>query len=205
MNNTAKIAEFSANPRKLMGRKTNDGFINPTNKQQPQHSAWRAFQAGMQILQNYAGRSPANSETIAKANLRLLHRSLLSDPRYVQSLKNASNKEASNSFPISRCIFHNDGLRADLITLKSGTTIQINPQQNICAMYLSIIGKPSIHSSDSLPLLNKRWWNRYCHANQGVSLKNGDSMFVSPMKTTKNRLTAEKDECILLRIQLPNR
>jgi hypothetical protein len=204
MNNTVKIAEFSVNPAKLVGRKTNDELLNPTNQQQPQHSAWREFQAGMQILQNFSGRSPANSETIAKANLRLLHRSLLSDPRYVQSLKNARNKKTPNSVPISRCIFHNNGLRADLITLKSGTTIQLNPQQNICAMYLSIIGKPSIQSSDSRPPLNKHWWNRYYHANQGVSLKNGDSLFVSPKKTTKNRLTAEKNECILLRIQLPN-
>jgi len=187
MNNTAQYAEYS---------------FNSIKQRKPHHEAWGAFQAGMQFLQKYAGRSPGNSENIAISNLRLLHQSLLKDPNYTQSLKKASERIASNCLPSSQCIFNDKGLRADLLTLKSGTTIQLTSHQNSCAMYLSITGKPSINLHDNTQSENKDWWDRYRWPNHEQSINNGDAVLISPQKQTKKLLTAKKNKYVLLRIQL---
>lgn len=204
MNTNTQFAEFSSNSVSDRIRHMPKKAALRHIRGRSQHDAWGAFQAGMQVLRSYAGRSPANPEAIAKANLQLLHRSLLRDPSYTQSIKTASGNYSSNHLPKSLCIFNNKTLRADLLTLQSGTTIQLKPHQDSCAMYLSITGKPSIESADTVHVPNKHWWDRYRHQNHEQSLKNEDSIIVSSMKTKKRLLTAKKKECVLLRIQLPN-
>lgn len=204
MYDNTQFVEFSSNSIKASGTQTADRAQNRTHLGRPHHAAWGAFQAGMQFLQKHAGRSPGNSENIAISNLRLLHRSLLKDPSYTRSLKTAHNKISNNSLPSSLCIFDDGGLRADLLTLKSGTTIQLASHQNSGAMYLAITGTPSIHSAESTPLLNKYWWDRYRWPSNVGALKKGDAVLISSQKQSKQLLTAEKKECVLLRIQLQN-
>lgn len=204
MNNNAQLAEYSSNSFKVRGTRAPDAASHQRNLGKSQHAVWGAFQAGMQVLQNYAGRSQANPERIAKANLQLLHQSLLKDPNYSRSLKNASNT-GTNSLPSSHCVFENKGLRADLLTLKSGTTIQLKPHQDRYAMYLAITGKPSIQSPDNIISLSKHWWERYRQESHGKLLKNGDAIIMSSNGKAKKLLTAEKKECVLLRVQFANR
>ena len=204
MNNNAQFADFSFNSIQAHGTQNTAKAINHINLRNPHHAAWGAFQAGMRFLQQYAGRSPDNSETIAKSNLQLLHRSLLKDPSYTQSLKDARKRISGSNLPNSCCIFNDTDLRADLLSLNTGTTIQLKAPQDSCAMYLSITGKPSIQSPDlSLPS-DKHWWQRYLREDHGESLKNGEAVIISSRGRIKRLLTAEKKECILLRIQLPN-
>ena len=204
MNNIAQFAGFSPNSASTRVAQTVNKVTRKTNLGESQHGAWGAFQAGMQVLQNYAGRSPANLETIAKSNLQLLHRSLLNDSNYAQSVKKARNTIFSDSRPSSHCVYNNRTLRADLLTLQPGTTIQLRSQHDSCAMYLSISGKPSIQSADMTQPLIKHWWDRYRQQNQKESLKNQQTLIISSQHKNKTLLTAEKKECILLRIQLPN-
>ena len=204
MYNNTQFAEFSSNSMEAPAAQTTAKATHRASLGRPHHSAWGAFQAGIHFLQKYAGRSPGNSEDILISNLQLLHRSLLKDPSYAQSLKIANNRIANNGLPSSHCIFDEKGLRADLLTLTSGTTIQLASQQNSCAMYLSIIGKPSIHLSENTPRLHKCWWGGYRYSSHGEVLKSGEAMLVSSQKQIKKLLTAKKSECILLRVQLLN-
>ena len=204
MNNNAQFADFSSNSVNLADVQT----VNPVSPRRgigrSQHVVWGAFQAGMQALQYYAGRSPANPESIAKANLQLLHHSLLEDPSYTQSLKMAHSKNGNN-LPSSNCIFENNGLRADLFTLKPGNTIQLKSHQGRYAMYLSITGKPSVQSPNNVVALKKYWWGRYRQEQPRKLLKNGDAVVAATSGGIKRSLTAEKKECILLRVELPSR
>lgn len=202
MYNNTQFAEFSSNSTKTPDAQTMPGALHQAYTGRPHHAAWGAFQAGMQFLQKYAGRSPGNSENIAISNLQLLHRSLLKDPSYAQSLKKASFRIATSGLPSSHCIYNEKDLRADLLTLRPDTTIRLTSHQDSCTMYLSISGKPSMQSPDNTHVLGKHWWNRYRQSNHGESLQNGDAVLISPQKQTNKLLTAEKSECILLRIHI---
>lgn len=204
MNNNAQFTDFSSKSFTIGDTLTMDPVSHRRNMEKPQHAVWAAFQAGMQALQHYAERSPANPESIAKSNLQLLHRSLLTDPSYTQSLAKAHNKNANN-LPRSSCVYENSGLRADLLTLKSGTTIQLKSRQDRCAMYLSITGKPSIQSPNNVVTLNKHWWTRYRQEKHGKLLKDGEAVVVLPYGEIKRFITAKTKECILLRVQLPSK
>ena len=202
MKHNVKLAEFSSNS------------ILPSDDRRPSHSTyshsqesgrtatWGAFQAGMHVLQKYAGRSPANPESIAKANLQLLHRALLKDPSYVQALQNAYSGAATHDLPTSHCIFSNQILRADFLTMKSGSSIQLKSNVKKCSMYLSIAGKPSIQTANN-PLVNKkRWWNQRVMPQHPQLLKNGDSVIMPAGCKGEKKLFADNQECIFLRIQL---
>lgn len=202
MHNNSQFAEFSSNSSRTPHAQITPRGSYQANPERPHHAAWEAFQAGMQFLQKYEERSPGNSENIAISNLQLLHRSLLKDPGYAQSLKQASFNIATSGLPSSHCIFNEKDLRADLLTLKPGTTIRLASHQDSCTMYLSISGKPSMQSPDNTHVLSKHWWNRYRRSNHGVSLKNGNAVLISPQGQTNKLLTTEKNECILLRIQI---
>lgn len=118
MSNNTQFAEISSNSFPTHSIQPTDIASLQKKVSKPHHAAWSAFQAGMQILQHYAGRFPANPEAIAKANLQLLHQSLLNDPSYIQSLKKVRNRN-TNSLPNSYCIYETKGLRADLLTLNA--------------------------------------------------------------------------------------
>jgi len=199
---TAQFAGISSNS----GTSKNNRFANPAKSlgisELPRHAAWGAFQAGMRFLQKYSGRSTANSGTIAKSNLQLLHRTLLKDPSYSQTLQKVIEKGASNKFPASHCVFVSQELRADLITIQSGTSIQLNPRQAEISMYLSISGKPLIQSDEQPLRTSKNWWNRSCQTGDTEVLKNGDAVLVSSDWNKDKRIIAEKKGCVLLHIQL---
>ncbi len=202
-NHNAKPDGVSSNPDASQNNQIAKQIKNAADSGRQRHAAWGAFQAGMQILQKYAERSAANSETIAKSNLQLLHRALLRDPEYSQTLQKALEKKTSNSLPTSHCVFVSQELRADFLTLQSGTFIQLKPHQERLSMYLAITGKPLLQSADRPAPTTQHWWNRYGQIEGVKALKNGDAIFVSNYWATEKRITAEKKECILLRIQLP--
>jgi len=167
------------------------------------HAVWKEFQAGMYVLRKYACHSSANSTAIAKSNLQLLHRTLLKDPDYSQRLQAASSKGAKSSLPTSHCVFANHELRADILTLQSGTAIQLNAHDERFAMYLSITGKSLIQPEKAPLPITRKWWERP-RLPQGVeSLKNGDAVVVNHKGNRNKQIIADKSDCILLRIQLP--
>lgn len=201
MTHNAKFAEFSS--KSIAPRDDREIFYTTYLEVQEtaRPAAWGAFQAGMHVLQKYAGRSPANPEAIAKANLQLLHRSLLKDPSYAQALQKVYDGAATHDLPTSHCIFANQNLRADFLTLKSGNAIQLKPYLKRCSMYLSIAGKPSIQTTNDAPENKKRWWKQRVDSQQPQSLKNGDAVIILKGWNSEKQLVAKEQECILLRIQ----
>lgn len=200
MDRTTQFAEYL--PNLITPRITQDCDKAAITRKpmRPAHATWRAFQAGMEVLHTHARRSAANPRTIAKANLQLLHRALLRDPAYILSLKNASNSAGGHRVPASYCIFEHKNLRAELLALQSGTTLQLKSQPGSYAMYLSIRGNPSLHCPDSTTTARKHWWVRYRQTPQEEFLKDEAAVFISPPQTSTLSLTATTKECILLRI-----
>ena len=201
MTHNAELAEFSSksiaprDDREIFNAK----YLEAQETARP--AAWGAFQAGMYVLQKYAGRSPANPEAIAKANLQLLHRSLLKDPSYAQALKKVCDGTATHDLPTSHCIFANQNLRADFLTLKSGNAIRLKPYLKKCSMYLSIAGKSLIQSTNDAPENKKSWWKPRADSHHLQSLKNGDAVIILRGWNEEKQLVAKEQECILLRIQ----
>ncbi|MDT8384632.1 MAG: hypothetical protein RRB22_09465 [Gammaproteobacteria bacterium] len=202
MDSTTQFAEYLPNLISTRITQDRDKAAITKKPMRPDHATWRAFQAGMQALQNYAQRSAANPRAIAKANLQLLHRSLLRDPAYIQSLKNASNSMGGYRLPASYCIFEDNHLRAELINLQSGTTIQLKSQPGSYAIYLSIRGNPSLYRPDSTTSARNHWWDRYRQTKHEEFLKNEAAVFISSLQKSTEMLTATTKECILLRIQI---
>lgn len=198
----SRFAEISSNSVSLSDIRTSSQVKYLGNQETSLPAVWGAFQAGMHVLQQYAGRSPANPETIAKANLQLLHRSLLKDPDYVQALQKVFEGAATYGLPTSHCIFTNQSLRADFLTLKSGSSIQLKPHLKRFSMYLSISGRPLLQTVNHSPLNTKSWWNRYTQSEHSQSLKNGEAIVISEAWKGEKRLVAEENECIFLRIRL---
>lgn len=214
MDTTTQFAEYLPNLIITHITQVRDKAAATGKPMRSYYATWRAFQAGMQVLQNHAQRSTANPRAIAKANLQLLHRSLLRDPAYIQSLKNASNRVCrpsnrdcshrvySQILPTSYCIFEDNHLRAELITLQSGSTIQLQSKPGCYSMYLSIRGNPSFSRPESTTSARKHWWNRYRQIKHEEFLKDEAAIFISPQQNNTKRLTATSKECIFLRVQV---
>lgn len=172
------------------------------------HAAWSAFRDGMQVLQRYACHSAADSAAIAKDNMRLLHKSLLDDPRYRQRLKQANGNIAKLS--ALHALLATQGLRADLITVQKGHFIRLSPHRGKLSMFMAISGKAIIEQTtqstdQSAPSPQRKpWWTRLKHDNQTErTLRNGDVMLVSPGRNEGNVLTAQERSCVILSVSLP--
>ena len=182
---------------------------HPTNtKNLPRHAAWGAFQAGMQILQRYANKSTADPVAIAKANLRLLHQSLLTDPTYQKTLKAANSAMPAKGLPTLHALLATHELQAELITLQKDTVIQLAARQQGIAMLMPITGRASINSEkDQSPRKNDHWWR---HLGQpklkkslNLNLNNGDVMLISPGQREGHMLSTKGSSCILFSVFLP--
>jgi hypothetical protein len=108
----------------------------------------------MQILQRYANKSTADPVAIAKANLQLLHQSLLADPAYRETLKAANSATPEGGFPTSHALLTTHELQAELITLQKDTVIQLTARQQGIAMLMPITGRASIDLKKDQPPRN---------------------------------------------------
>lgn len=179
---------------------------HPTNTQNPpRHAAWGAFQAGMQILQRYANKSTADPVAIAKANLQLLHQSLLADSAYQETLKAANSATPAGGFPTSHALLATRELQAELITLQNKAAIHLAArQQEGIAMLMPITGRASIDFKKDQPSQkNGSWWRRLGQPKLKRSLKNGDVVLVSPGQSKGHILRAKGNSCVLFSVFLP--
>ncbi len=200
---THKIASFSPSiPNTLIahGGKTT---IAPSSL-----SAWKAFQAGMQMLQRYADRSPVDIPAVAKSNLQLLHQSLSYDPQYSDNIDDIRREGAKNDQAILRNLYTDQGLTADLLAFQEGTSINLTTLPQRYTMYLLISGNVQLSSNVQLDVKNKtsspvrHWWDRIGPNSNKNCLRSGDVIIRS--YTQKNdRLIACGKNCLLLRVHTP--
>jgi len=194
---TAKnIVEYSPSSSRLRG----DAASNAISSL----AAWKEFQAGMQILQRYAGRSPANIQHIAKSNLQLLHRSLSFDKLYRSNIENLQQQASKNSIPTQRRIYSGQGLTADLLTLQDGATINLKPLPEHYTMYLLIAGNARLGTKCNNTGLVQHWWNRIGAAGSKDQIRNGTAVICSSYKS-KKKMTACGKDCVVLKVNSPTK
>ncbi len=183
------------------------------------NTVWTAFQDGMKILDRYARRSGANSTLIAKANLRLLHDTLLDDPSYRERLTLAKNEMSKNGFSTAYNLFNTQGMCADLITLQPSCDTELSSNDRYNFMYMLIYGKVAVnHATDSqernnqpdqhlpvqrLPIQRKPWWKRFRYSSNKNVCKQGDVILFGQNDPVEKILSAFEHHCVLLRISLP--
>jgi hypothetical protein len=177
------------------------------------NSAWRAFQDGMKVLYRYADRSDADTSVIAKANLRLLHHTLLADPSYRERLKTAGQELPVNGLPVISNLLNIQGLCADLITLQAGCDTQTAARKQVSRMYMVISGKVVTNCAMALPGRNnqpvqhrpiqrKSWWERLRHTSKDNEYSKGDVILFAQEKHGEKMLGALENHCVLLGISL---
>ena len=135
------------------------------------NSVWRAFQAGMGVLYQYAGRSNADPILIAKANLRLLHQTLLNEPSYRDKVMKAEHEIPNNGNPAIVNLLTMDGLTADLMTLQQDCETHLTSCDQYNRMVMIIVGKVSVYNTtrspnsghspaQGCPATHKSWWGK---------------------------------------------
>ena len=187
-----KIAGFSSNPMEAFDRGSKTAFIA--------HSAWKAFQSGMQILHRYANRSPIDIDTVAKSNLRLLHRSLLYNPHYVNYIENIKYDSTKSGLAVIRRIYTNEEIIADLIAVKKDSVMNLKTLPQHYTMYLFISGNAQLGTNIYRLHPLQHWWNFRPTKNGNHILRNRAVIICSPGQKNK-QITSNKD-CMILRIQI---
>ncbi len=188
------IVDFSSNSRLAQ----NNGAVSTLSS----ISAWKAFQSGMHILQRYANRAPIDIQSIAKSNLRLLHRSLSYETEYAVLLENTRRESVKSGLTTLRRLYTNRGLIADLLALQKDTSINLVPSPQCCTMYLLVSGSAQIGLKSAARKLAHHWWARIVSNTDNKHLCNGDVVFCTENQAS-NRLTAAGKDCLLLRVQSP--
>jgi hypothetical protein len=177
------------------------------------HAVWRAFQDGMKSFYQYAGRSTADSTLIAKANLRLLHHTLLDEPSYRERVLAAKHESPENGIPAIINLLTINGLSAELITLQSGCDARFTPCKLHNRMVMIVFGKVvisnNINSSANnnqlaqhRPILHESWWNQLRHASDKNVFKYEDIILLGQNDHEEKTLSALKHHCVLLNISL---
>lgn len=165
-------------------------------------SAWKAFQAGMHILQRYAHHSPADIHAIATSNLRLLHQSLSCEAQYNNSIENIRYEGSKTGLPGSRRLYTDRRLIADVLTLQDGTSINLTTLPHCYAMYLLISGSAQLDTKNETGQSAQHWWERLGVNGHKRCLRNGAVIIRSGKQETDRLVTCGKN-CLLLRINIP--
>jgi hypothetical protein len=174
-----------------------------SGQQLPKPQVWDAFQAGMQILQRYAGHGPSDATAIAKANLRLLHRSLQVDPSYKQILKNAHRESSSNGLTTMHGVFACSNVQANLITIHKGCAIRLVARSHCLSMFMVISGKAVFLPQKEKVASTQAWWRRRHHVSKNTMIKNGDVLLLGENDVEEKILSAVERNCVLLSVSLP--
>lgn len=175
------------------------------------NTVWRAFQDGMKILYQHAGRSRVDFTLIAKANLRLLHDTLLADPSYRERLTIAENEVPLRNSPMIDNLFISEGLCADLITLQPGCDAKLSSSDHHNHMYMLIYGKVVVNQAANLlwgnnefsqhPRIQTRsWWKKLLHSSKTNVCKQRDIILFGQNDPIGKTVCALEHRCILLRI-----
>lgn len=178
------------------------------------NAAWRSFQDGMRMLYRYAGKCSADSSSIAKANLRLLHHTLLADPSYRDRLTAAESEIPVNGIPIIKSLVAMQGLDADLISLPPGCKTQISPNEKHNRMYMVVYGKMIVtrainlsdlndQSAQHSPVKHKSWWGRNRNLSNNATYKQDDIILFGLNDRREKTLTASQHHCVILKLSLP--
>jgi len=191
---TQKIAGFPPSPFVIH---SNEASVAASSL-----SAWKAFQAGMQMLQRYANRSPIDIDTVAKSNLQLLHQSLSDDTHYINNIEHIWREGARSGQPTLRRLYADQGLTADLLALQDGTSINLAALPQHYTMYLLISGHArfDVENENSSPV--RHWWDRIGSYSNKNCLRSGD-VIIRSYKQENNRLIASGKNCLLLRVHTP--
>ncbi len=191
---THKIANFPSTPLMAYNGETS---IAPSSL-----SAWKAFQAGMQMLQRYADRSPVDIPAIATSNLRLLHQSLSYDSQYSDNIEYIQREGTKGGQPILRRLYADQGLTADLLAFQEGTSIKLTTLPQRYTMYLLISGSAQLDAENKISNPVRHWWDRIGSNSNKNYLRSGE-VIIRSYKQKNNRLTARGKNCLLLRIHTP--
>ncbi len=174
------------------------------------HAVWNEFRAGMDIMQRYAKHSHANTDDIAKSNIQLLHRALLSDPAYRRSLKEVNSDAADRKLPTLFKLLATREIQADLISVCKGCSIQLASRSSSLAMFLAVSGTALINKRSPSPSHNhedeprkRSWWPQPRSRKNGRPCKAGDVMLVPPGRNEGDRLEALNQNCVILSVFLP--
>jgi len=191
---THKIAGFPPSPLIAHSSETSVTLTS--------HSAWKAFQSGMQMLQRYAGRSPVDMRAVTKSNLQLLHQSLSSDSQYSDNIEHIRREGAKSGQPMLRRLYADQGFAADLLTLQKGTSINLATLPQCSTMHLLISGSAQLDAESETNKPVRHWWGRIgSNANKSY-LRNG-AVIIRSYKQKNSRLMARGKNCLLLRIHVP--
>ncbi len=191
---THEITGFPPNPLMAYNGETS---IAPSSL-----SAWKAFQAGMQMLQRYADRSPVDIPAIAKSNLQLLHQSLSYDSQYSDNIDHIRREGTESEQPILRRLYADQGLTADLLAFQEGTSINLATLPQRYTMHLLISGSAQLEPENKISSPVRHWWNRIGSNSNKNYLRSGD-VIIRSYKQKNNRLTARGKDCLLLRVHTP--
>jgi len=165
-------------------------------------SAWKAFQAGMQMLQRYASRSPVDIHAVAKSNLQLLHHSLSYDAQYSDNIEDIQREATKSGQPKLRRLYADQGFTADLLTLQDGETINLTTLPQCYAMYLLISGSAQLEIENERSNPMRHWWDRIGSNGSRNSLRSG-AVVIRSYKQKSSQLAARGKNCLLLRVHTP--
>ncbi len=191
---THEIANFPSSPLKAHSSETS---IAPSSL-----SAWKAFQAGMQMLQRYADRSPVDIPAVAKSNLQLLHQSLSYDSQYSDNIEYIRHEGAKGRQPILRRLYADQELTADLLAFQEGTSINLTTLPQRYTMYLLISGSAQLDAENKISSPVRHWWDRIGSNSNKNYLRSGD-VIIRSYKQKSSQLTARVKNCLLLRVHTP--
>jgi hypothetical protein len=174
---------------------------------------WRAFQYGMKVLYQYAGRSEIDSTLIAKANLRLLHHTLLGDQSYRQRLADAGHDFSKSVAPAITNLLTIDGLSANLITIQSGCSTIVKAYKQSNRMIMIISGKVTVdsatnsfcnknESSENKLVQQKPWWGKLgCASNKNI-FKQEHIILLDQNELEEKKISALNHHCVLLNVSI---
>ena len=169
-------------------------------------SAWSAFRSGMQILQRYANRSPVNVHSIAKSNMQLLHRALSYDTGYSRSIDSIRNEDANSDLPTIRRLYSDQGLTADALVFRGGSSMNLIALPQRYSMYLVISGTAQLTSKNKQPHLQQHsqqyWWKRIGSSGNNNYLRSGSVVICSDVRQN-SLLTAQGKNCVVLSVHIP--
>ncbi len=191
---THEIANSPSSPLKAHSSETS---VAPSSL-----SAWKAFQAGMQMLQRYADRSPVNIPAVAKSNLQLLHQSLSYDSQYSDNIEHLRREGAKGGQPILRRLYADQGLTADLLAFQEGTSINLTTLPQRYTMYLLISGSAQLDAEKKTSSPVQHWWDRIGSNSNKNYLRSGD-VIIRSYKQKSSQLIARGKNCLLLRVHTP--
>jgi len=165
-------------------------------------SAWKAFQAGMQMLQRYADRSPIDISAIAKSNLQLLHQSLSYDSQYSDNIEHIRREGTEKGQPMLRRLYADQGLTADLLTFQEGSSINLTTLPQRYTMHLLISGSAQLDTENKTSSPVQYWWERISPNSNKNYLRSGD-VITHSYNQKNGRLIAHRKNCLLLRVHTP--